>query len=144
MFSGKTVSVGTALACTALLLAGCGGSSQDTSGPTDTSEPAAALGSPGTVTVFRPGMLDTDLSPGDVPDWPGPAPADFLGPGSPSCERGELTGEDAELVHDAAVDHPEALLQDGQDPREASGALWSVDDNIEWLVVEPSSNRSGE
>jgi hypothetical protein len=91
----------------------------------------------GEVVVYRPGMIDTGLTAGDVPRWPGPAPADFLDPHPPSGERGTLTGDDAAAVYREAQENPETLLTDGRAPRDATGALWWVDHHVEWLVVDP-------
>lgn len=140
--------VGACLAGVALL-AGCG---NDGSSAQSATEEATAAGSPSSeatqeraiperVIVCEPGMIDTALTVDDVPKWPGPPPRDFIELNHPSGPCGTLTGPEAEAVYEAAVNHPAALLEEG---RLESGenlsntiALWAVEGDIAWLVVEP-------
>jgi hypothetical protein len=80
---------------------------------------------PDRVTVHRPGFIDTDLSPDDVPAWPGPHPAEFLEPSPPSGASGRIAGEQARAAYVAALDNPDAL--------------WNVGGTVQWLVVNPLS-----
>ncbi|MGJ0183644.1 hypothetical protein [Corynebacterium glyciniphilum] len=92
---------------------------------------------PDTVVVYRPGAIDNNFTADDVPAWPGPDPSDVLEPNPPSGERGTISGDDAAAVYQAALENPETLLQDGQAPRDVTGAVWWVNNHAEWLVVEP-------
>ncbi|MEJ6549804.1 hypothetical protein PQI66_09640 [Corynebacterium sp. USCH3] len=92
---------------------------------------------PDTVVVHRPGMLDTALTAGDVPAWPGPDPAEFLEPDPPSGERGTISGDEAAEMYRAAQENPGTLLPDGQSPRDITDAVWWLGDEAQWLVVEP-------
>ncbi|MFC4604308.1 hypothetical protein [Rhodococcus kronopolitis] len=78
---------------------------------------------PDRVVVHRPGFIDTDITPADVPVWPGPHPSEFLEPSPPSGESGEVVGEQAGAVYLAALGNP-----DGH---------WNVGGTVQWLVVEP-------
>lgn len=127
----KTRFTATLLASTIVLVA-CGG---DDVPATDTGTPPEGI--PASVIVYRPGMVDLDPDSVHAPDWPGPDPAEFLGPDPSSGEKGELTGEDAEAVYRATLDHPDALLTDGQGPGDLDAALWRVDWDVQRLVVEP-------
>lgn len=115
----------------AISTAACGGQ--------DDAEGEESANLPQDITVYRPGMLDNDLTQDDVPLWPGPAPDDFLSPHSPSGESGELSGDDAEVVYQAALDNPGSLLEEGQDPSEMTSAVWWVDGGAQWLVVAESA-----
>jgi hypothetical protein len=131
------------------LLAGCGG--DGTSGPVPTEVPpvesafsstAQALAIPEDVIVCQPGMVDTALTVADVPEWPGPAPSKFMEPNYPSGQCGTLSGPEAKDVYEAALEHPTALLEEGQlEEGEilsgTPGALWASEGVIVWLVVEP-------
>lgn len=131
------------------LLAGCG--NDGTSGPpskeatTVASSPASApqeLAIPERVNVCQPGMVDTALTIDDVPTWPGPAPSEFIDQKSPSGLCGTLTGPEAQVVYEAAVKHPAALLEEGHFERgegvsDTPDALWASEGVIAWLVVEP-------
>ncbi|WP_216695115.1 hypothetical protein [Dietzia psychralcaliphila] len=88
-------------------------------------------------------MVDTALTVADVPEWPGPAPSEFMESNYPSGLCGTLTGPEAKHVYEAALEHPIALLQEGQLLEEGeilSGtpdALWASEGVVVWLVVEP-------
>ncbi|MGO1963913.1 MAG: hypothetical protein ACTH2Y_00225 [Corynebacterium sp.] len=112
----------------AISTAACGGQ--------DDAEGEESTNLPQDIVVYRPGMLDNDLTQDDVPLWPGPDPDDFLAPHSPSGESGELSGDDAEVVYRAALDNPGSLLEEGRDPSDATSAVWWVDGGAQWLVVE--------
>lgn len=151
----KNTSVGlAAAAATALLVTACSTDDQtDADGTgagtsTVTAPPVASPTSnaasepapeplPVEVVVHRPGAIDNNLTAEDVPAWPGPDPGDFLEPDPPSGERGTISGDDAAAVYRAAQEIPGTLLQDGQEPRDVTGAIWWVDDHAEWLVVDP-------
>lgn len=137
--------IGAVLAGTALVVAGCG---SDDPAPATTAEPdpAATTQATGTaeepavpreVIVCEPGLVDTAATVDDVPEWPGPRPADFMSitPSSGAC--GTLTGPDAQVVYEAALDHPGALLEEGEEPGDSSDALWALDTVVVWLVVDP-------
>ncbi|MGP9723603.1 hypothetical protein ACT3SZ_06265 [Corynebacterium sp. AOP40-9SA-29] len=115
----------------AISTAACGGQG-DAEGEESTNLPQD-------ITVYRPGMLDNDLTQDDVPLWPGPDPDDFLSPHPPSGESGELSGDDAEVVYQAALDNPGSLLEEGQDPSDMMSAVWWVDGGAQWLVVAESA-----
>lgn len=87
-------------------------------------------------------MVDTALTADDVPEWPGPAPSEFMEPDNPSGLCGTLTGPEANVVYEAALEHPTALLEEGQLEdgeilNDAPSALWESEGVIVWLVVEP-------
>lgn len=130
----KTRFTATLLAST-IVLAACGDGGGDDTSATDTGTPPDK--GPASVIVYRPGVIDVDPDSVDAPDWPGPEPSEFLELDPTSGEKGELTGEDAATVYRAVLDHPDALLADGQDPGDLDGALWRVDQDIQLLVVEP-------
>lgn len=108
----------------ALVAVGCGsgGGAEDVAGPGVTVA-AETAPMPDRVVVHRPGFIDTNISPDDVPAWPGPHPSEFLEPSPPSGERGEITGDRAGAVHVAALDNPDAI--------------WNVGGTVQWLVVDP-------
>lgn len=86
--------------------------------------------------------MDTALTVDGVPEWPGPAPSKSMEPNYPSGQCGTLTGPEAKDVYEAALEHPTALLEEGQleEGEILSGtpdALWASEGLIEWLVVEP-------
>lgn len=149
-----SVGLATIATATALLVSACSADDQtdaDSTGAgtsTVTAPPAAGATSdaasesasesvPDEVVVHRPGAIDNNLTAEDLPAWPGPKPGDFLEPDPPSGERGTISGDDAAAVYRAAQGTPEMLLQDGQEPRDITGAIWWVDDHAEWLVVDP-------
>lgn len=149
-----SVGLAATAAATALLVSACSADDQtdaDTTGTgtsTVTAPPVAGTTSdaasepapesvPDEVVVHRPGAIDNNFTAEDVPAWPGPDPSEFLAPDAPSGERGTISGDDAAAVYRAAQGNPETLLQDGQEPRDITGAVWWVDDHAEWLVVEP-------
>ncbi len=127
------------------LLAGCGNggspgrlSVETTSaGTSPSSEATPERAVPEQVIVHQPGFIDTYLTVDDVPAWPGPAPSEFMKPDPPSGMSGTLTGPDARAVYEAAGTHPDALLEEGEDPGGASDALWGLEGIVRWLVVEP-------
>lgn len=135
--------VGACLAGVALV-AGCGsdGTSGSSSAESVPSSTAQELAIPEEVIVCQPGMVDTALTADDVPEWPGPAPSEFMEPNYPSGLCGTLTGPEAKDVYDAALGHPTALLEegqlgDGEILNDAPNALWASEGVIVWLVVEP-------
>ena len=135
--------VGAVLAGTGVVLAGCGSDDPAPATPTALETPTAteettaeASAVPDEVTVCEPGLIDTAMSPHDVPAWPGPRPVDFMEPAPPSGACGTLTGDEARLVWEAASDHPDALLEEDEEPGDATDALWSLDGVVVWLVVE--------
>ena len=148
MFGRYAAGVGACFAGVALL-AGCG--SGDTSGSTSTetapvesapSSTAQEIAIPEKVIVCQPGMVDTALTVNDVPEWPGPAPSKVMEPNYPSGLCGTLSGPEAKDVYEAALEHPTALLEEGQleEGEILSGApdaLWASEGVIVWLVVEP-------
>ncbi|WP_404315979.1 hypothetical protein [Prescottella equi] len=89
----------------------------------DVAAVAATVSVPDRVVVHQPGFVDIGFSAEEVPVWPGPDPYEFLEPSPPSGSRGEITGEQAEVVYAAALDNP--------------GDLWNVGGIVRWLVVEP-------
>lgn len=133
------------------LLAGCGSDGTSSSSPAEAppveSTPSSTtqeLAIPEEVIVCQPGMVDTALTVDDVPAWPGPSPSEFEMPTPTPASRGcgTLTGPEAKVVYEAAVNHPAALLEEGRlasgkDLSDTSDALWAVDAVIAWLVVEP-------
>lgn len=128
----------------ALFATGCSSAQTSDSVSTESPLPSDAYAPltdyPDQVIVYRPGMLDTSLTVDDVPQWPGPDPSEFLeNPRAgeiTSGESGWLSGQEAHAVYDAALEH-DALLQDGQEPDELTGAIWAAEGEAQWLVVEP-------
>lgn len=132
-----------------VFLAGCG--SDGTSGPSPaeatpvegaSSSTAQELGIPDAVIVCQPGMVDTTATVDDVPEWPGPLPLEFMEPSFPSGSCGTLTGQEARVVYEAAVEHPASLLEEGRleeggDLVDTTDALWALEGVVAWLVVEP-------
>lgn len=149
MLKRTATTVGAGLAAVALL-AGCGNAgtpdappveSASTAGP-PTSETAQELAVPDQVVVCQPGLVDTTATVDDVPAWPGPAPSEFMEPTPPSGACGTLTGEQAQVAYDAAVQHPAALLEEGRldhdrDLSDTTDALWASEGVVAWIVVEP-------
>lgn len=151
--------IGAVLTGTALVIAGCGSgdpdpapqagensttaaqtaAAQPTATATQTAAPATAEKGavPDEVRVCQPGLVDTAATVDDVPKWPGPEPADFMTitPSSGTC--GTLTGEDARAVYEAALDHPGAIFEEGQQPGDPAGGLWGLDTVVVLLSVEP-------
>lgn len=115
--------VGVAIAGLALAAVSCGSGGNARSEAKDIEVAAATEPVPDRVAVHQPAILDTDISPDDVPVWPGPDPYEFLEPSPPEGERGEIVGEEAEAVYIAALDNP--------------GAVWNVGGIVQWLVVDP-------
>lgn len=148
MFGRYAAGVGACFTGVALL-AGCGsggtsGSSSTEMAPVESAPPSTAQerAIPEKVIVCQPGMVDTALTVDDVPEWPGPAPSEFMEPNYPSGLCGTLTGPEAKDVYEAALEHPTALLEEGQleEDEIMSGtpdALWASEGVIVWLVVEP-------
>lgn len=142
MIKRYTTGVGAGLAGIALL-AGCGngespgtpstGTTSNQATPEATTEHAV----PDQVIVYRPGFIDTYLTVDDVPAWPGPDPSEFLQPDPPSGMSGTLTGPEAQVAYEAALDHPDALIEEGADPDNATAAFWGFEGIVLWLVVEP-------
>ena len=131
-----------------VLLAGCGNAGSSNPSPTEAipieSSPSSAtqeLAIPEEVIVCEPGAVDTARTVDEVPEWPGPAPSEFMEPRYPSGQCGTLTGLEARVVYEAALEHPAALLEEGR--LESGGslsntiALWASEGVIVWLVVEP-------
>lgn len=130
-------------------MAGCGNESSSGPPPTEGASvensppsPAQELAIPEKVVVCQPGMVDTALTVDDVPEWPGPPPSDFMDPTYPSGLCGTLTGPEAQIVFEAAVKHPAALMEEGrvesgEGLSDTSDALWASEGVIVWLVVEP-------
>ncbi|BBE47604.1 hypothetical protein ACIGKR_11375 [Rhodococcus qingshengii] len=115
--------VGVAITGLVLAVAGCGsGDGEAAEGP-GIAVAAETKQVPDRVTVHRPGLIDTSISPFDVPAWPGPHPSEFLEPNPPSGESGEIAGDQAAATYAASLDNPDAL--------------WNVGGTVEWLVVEP-------
>lgn len=127
------------------LLAGCGNggspgtpSTETTSTEaTPTSETTNERTAPDRVIVYQPGFIDTYLTVDDVPAWPGPDPSEFLQPDPPSGMSGTLTGPEAKVAYEAALEHPDALIEEGADPDNATAAFWGFEGIVLWLVVEP-------
>lgn len=144
MIKRYATAVGAGLTGIALLAScGNGGSSgmpsvEATSTATSpSSEAADERTAPDQVIVHRPGFIDTYLTVDDVPAWPGPAPEEFLQPSPPSGMSGTLTGPQAQVAYEAALEHPDALIEEGEDPNEATAAFWGFEGIVLWLVVEP-------
>jgi len=115
--------VGVAITGLVLAVAGCGsGDGEAAEGP-GIAVAAETKQVPDRVTVHRPGLIDTSISPFDVPAWPGPHPSEFLEPNPPSGESGEIAGNRAATTYAASLDNPDAL--------------WNVGGTVQWLVVEP-------
>lgn len=152
MFRRYATGVGACLAGVALL-AGCG--NEGSSGPSPTGEASAAstpsseatqeLATPEQVIVYKLVPVDIYETVEEVPAWPGPAPSEFMKPYPPSEESGPLTnmsgtltGPEAQVVYEAAVNHPDpdAILREGDDVAETY-ALWGLEDSVVMLVVEP-------
>lgn len=152
--------IGAVLTGTALVIAGCGSgdpgpapqagessttaaqaaatAAQTTAAQTAAAPATAEKGAvPDEVRVCQPGLVDTAATVDDVPKWPGPKPADFMTitPSSGTC--GTLTGEDARVVYEAALDNPGAILEEGQQPGDPAGGLWGLDTVVVLLSVEP-------
>lgn len=123
------------LTAAVLALSACGTGDGDSPGE-DTDDTAAGV--PDELVIYRPGMVDTELTADDLPHWPGPDPAEFLEPDAPSGERGTISGTDAATVYDVAQENPETLLEEHQAPADADEALWWVDGQADWLVIEPA------
>lgn len=124
----------------AVALAACGGGGGDAAA-SETAEPAAVQETrvPEALVVYRPAMVDTPLTAAELPEWPGPAPAELLtpDPAGPAPESGTITAREAVTqVWDAAVDN-DAVLEDGQRPTEVDGGLWAVEGDVDWLVLAP-------
>lgn len=117
----RRVVVGLALVGLALVVGGRAGDA--VSVKVDVAAVAATVSVPDRVVVHQPGFVDIGFSAEEVPVWPGPDPYEFLEPSPPSGSRGEITGEQAEVVYAAALDNP--------------GDLWNVGGIVRWLVVEP-------
>lgn len=138
MIKRYVMAVVAGLAGIGFFAAGCG-----SAGSSDTADSESSVLSywpivsyPDHVIVYRPGMVDTSLTIDDVPDWPGPAPSEFLEPHYPSGEVGVLTGQDMRIVFDTALEH-HAVLKEGQAPNALTGALWAAEGVVQWLVVDP-------
>lgn len=115
--------VGFAVAGLALAVAGCSSGSNDAVEGAGITEAAETKPIPDRVAVHRPAWIDTDISPADVPVWPGPHPSEFLMPSPPSGTSGEIAGAQAGAVYLAALGNP--------------GEVWNVGGTVQWLVVEP-------
>ena len=139
--------VGAAVTAVVLLAAGCGGGGssdpallQTTSSPSASpSEASGERAVPEQVTVYQPGLIDTDATVDDVPAWPGPAPDEFMDSHGPWGAYGTLSGTDAEVVYKAAVEHPDpdALVAEGKEPTDQSGSFWGLDGVVVLLFVQP-------
>ncbi len=115
--------VGVAITGLVLAVAGCGsGDGEAAEGP-GIAVAAETKQVPDRVTVHRPGLIDTSISPPfDVPAWPGPhPPSEFLEPNPPSGESGEIAGNRAATTYAASLDNP-------------PDALWNVGGTVQcWL-----------
>lgn len=135
------------------LLAGCGnGGSSGTpsvqatsSGSSPSSETTPEGPIPEQVTVHKLVPIDIYETVEEVPAWPGPAPSEFMKPYPRSEESGPLTnmsgtltGPEAQVVYEAALDHPDpnAILQEGDIPAETN-AQWGLEDSVVTLAIEP-------
>ena len=145
MIKRYATAVGAGLAGIALL-AGCGNGGSSSGTPstettsteaTPTSETTNERTAPDRVIVYQPGLIDTYLTVDDVPAWPGPDPSEFLQPNTPSGMSGTLTGPEAQVAYEAALDHPDALIEEGADPDNATAAFWGFEGIVLLLVVEP-------
>lgn len=119
----RRVVVGSAVAGLALAVVGCSSGSNEVVGGTGITEAVESKPLPDRVVVHRPAWIDTDISPDDVPVWPGPDPSEFLMPSPPSGTSGEIAGAQAGAAYLAALGNP--------------GAVWNVGGTVQWLVVEP-------
>jgi hypothetical protein len=131
------------------LLAGCGNVGSSGPSPTEAtsveSSPSSStqeVAVPGEVIVCQPGLVDTTATVDDVPEWPGPAPTEFMKPTPSSGACGALTGADARVAYEAAVQYPAALLEEGrlaegENLSDTTDALWALEGVVAWLVVEP-------
>ncbi|BCN46555.1 hypothetical protein RE9431_48110 (plasmid) [Prescottella equi] len=119
----RRVAVGLSVVGLVLAVGGCGSGDEAGSRTTDIEAVAAAAPLPDRVVVRQPGYVDIGFPAEAVPAWPGPDPYEFLEPSPPSGSRGEIVGEQAEAVYEAALDNP--------------GDLWNVGGIVRWLVVEP-------
>lgn len=148
MFARYAAGAGACLAGVALLT-GCGSDGASSSSPAEAtpvestpSSTAPELAVPGEVIVCQPGLVDTTATVDDVPEWPGPAPTEFMEPSPPSGACGTLVGQEARVAYEAAVEHPAALLEEGRleeggDLVDTTDALWALEGVVAWLVVEP-------
>ena len=82
--------VGLAVAGLALAVVGCSSGSNEVVEGTGITEAAETKPIPDRVAVHRPAWIDTDISPDDVPVWPGPHPSEFLMPTPPAGTSGEI------------------------------------------------------
>lgn len=114
---------GLAITGLALAVGGCGSGGDEVAAGTGIAVAADTTPIPQRVVVHRPAWIDTDISPDDVPVWPGPHPSEFLMPSPPSGTSGEITGAQAGVVYLAALDNP--------------AAFWNVGGTVQWLVVDP-------
>lgn len=128
-------------ACAAVVAAcGSGGGQSTLSGATHGAAGAAEDPVPDGLIVYRPAMVDTQLTPADLPDWPGPDPAELLepDPDGPAPESGTITAPDTvRRVLGAAADN-DAVMEPGQRPDEVDGGLWATGQGVQWLVVAPA------
>ncbi|MFE4502708.1 hypothetical protein ACFRFQ_22890 [Rhodococcus sp. NPDC056743] len=114
---------GLAVAGLFLAVVSCGGEAGDVVEATDVGVAAESKPVPARLVVHRPAYLDTNISPDDVPVWPGPNPSEFLLPSPPSGLSGEIAGDQAVATYAAALHNP--------------SALWNVGGTVQWLVVDP-------
>ncbi|MDH6680037.1 hypothetical protein M2284_004262 [Rhodococcus sp. LBL1] len=117
--------VGLLVAGLAFAVGGCGSESNAGAEATDITVTAETEPIPDRVAVHQPGRIDTDISPDDLPVWPGPHPSEFLEPSPPSGESGVIAGEQAAVAYVASLDNPDAL--------------WNVGGTVQWLVVNALS-----
>lgn len=141
--------IGAVLAGAALVLAACGSDEPEPAavaapsaeqGATSAAQEAAEaeeLAVPREVIVCEPGLIDTNATVDDVPRWPGPKPADFMSPTPPSGMCGTLTGDEAKVVYEAALENPAAILEEGQQPDDPAGGMWGLGTVVVLLSVEP-------
>ncbi len=129
------------------LLAGCGNGGSSGTPPVETTSTGSSPSSdttheraiPEQVIVYQPGLVDTNATVDDVPAWPGPPLTEFMDSTGPWGPSGTLTGPDAQVVYEAAVEHgdPDALLEEGEEPSDASGSFWGLDNVVVLLIVQP-------